>query len=274
MVRAHLSVVVALSLLLGCKREVESQAHAPAVAAAWADAGAGGAGRDAGAVERGPTWYRAVVRAADGVEVWFFLGVPAPGAAGQAVFKVGGHEVRSAATFDGKTLNIPLAVHQTAVEATVGQDQILRGSFTTSWRAWGASSLPLTATRSRRRPPTARWSRSMSGSPPPPPPTSSAALPPSSARTSRPCWRTRAPRVGPELPRAASQSAPPRSRLAVHRFGLLCWPHPAHGVPSSRISAPVGGRVTSVCRPEGHRTSTASTSSGPSPKNASAGLAE
>jgi thiol-disulfide isomerase/thioredoxin len=157
----HLSVVVALSLLLGCKREVESQAHAPAVAAAWADAGAGGAGRDAGAVERGPTWYRAVVRAADGVEVWFFLGVPAPGAAGQAVFKVGGHEVRSAATFDGKvgghevrsagtfdgkTLNIPLAVHQTAVEATVGQDQILRGSFTTSWRAWGASSLPLTAT--------------------------------------------------------------------------------------------------------------------------------
>jgi thiol-disulfide isomerase/thioredoxin len=96
--------------------------------------------------ERGPTWYRAAVRAADGVEVWFFLGVPAPNAPGQAVFKVGGHEVRSAATFDGKTLNVPLAVHQTAVEGTVGQDGILRGNFTTSWRAWGASSIPLTAT--------------------------------------------------------------------------------------------------------------------------------
>lgn len=97
----------------------------------------------------GPSWYRAVVRAADGVEVWFFLGVPAPGAAGaagQAVFKVGDHEVRSAATFDGKTLRIPLAVHQTAVEGTVGPDHSLRGTFTTSWRAWGASSLPLAAT--------------------------------------------------------------------------------------------------------------------------------
>ena len=139
----HLSVLVALSLL-GCKREVEPEAHAPVtapVATALQDAGAG----DAGVAERGPTWYRAIVRAADGVEVVFFLGVPAPGAPGQAVFKVGGHEVRSAATFDGKTLNIPLAVHQTAVEATVGQDHFLRGTFTTSWRAWGASSIPLTA---------------------------------------------------------------------------------------------------------------------------------
>jgi thiol-disulfide isomerase/thioredoxin len=145
--RTHLCVLIALSLL-GCKREVESQAHAP-VAAASQDAGAAGAAGDAsaaGVAERGSTWYRAVVRSADGVEVWFFLGVPAPGAPGQAVFKVGGHEVRSAATFDGKTLSIPLAVHQTAVEATVGQDHTLRGTFTTSWRAWGASSLPLTAT--------------------------------------------------------------------------------------------------------------------------------
>jgi thiol-disulfide isomerase/thioredoxin len=149
----HLSVVVALSLL-GCKRDVEPQAHAP-VTAASQDAGAAGdasaasaagAASDAAVAERGPTWYRAVVRAADGVDVWFFLGVPAPGAPGQAVFKVGGHEVRSAATFDGKSLSVPLAVHQTAVEGTVGQDQILRGNFTTSWRAWGASSIPLTAT--------------------------------------------------------------------------------------------------------------------------------
>ncbi|TMQ04427.1 MAG: TlpA family protein disulfide reductase [Deltaproteobacteria bacterium] len=96
--------------------------------------------------DRGPTWYRAVIRASDGVDAWFFLGVPAAGAPGQAIFKVGGHEVRSDATFDGKTLHVPLAVHQTAVEGTLGPDGVLHGTFTTSWRAWGASSLPLTAT--------------------------------------------------------------------------------------------------------------------------------
>jgi hypothetical protein len=37
--------------------------------------------------------------------------------------------------------------------------------------------------------PTARWSRSMSGSLPPTPSPSSAVSPPSSAPTSRPCWR-------------------------------------------------------------------------------------
>jgi thiol-disulfide isomerase/thioredoxin len=148
---AHLSVLIALSLL-GCKREVEHEAHIPMtspVAAAShdaGDAGDAGAASDAGAADRGPTWYRAVVRATDGVEVPFFLGVPAPNAPGQAVFKVGGHEVRSAATFDGKTLNVPLTVHQTAVEGTVDQDGVLRGTFSTSWRAWGASSIPLTAT--------------------------------------------------------------------------------------------------------------------------------
>jgi len=148
----HLSVLAALSLL-GCKREVEREARGPVIApvvagdaAAAGMAGDAGVAPDAGVAEHGPTWYRAAVRAADGVEAWFFLGVPAPDAPGQAVFKVGSHEVRSAATFDGKTLHIPLAVHQTAVEGTVGQDGVLRGNFTTSWRAWGASSIPLTAT--------------------------------------------------------------------------------------------------------------------------------
>ena len=157
----HLILVVALAValaLLGCKREVEPQAHAPVtaaaqdaaaqdagVAAAAQDAGVGAAGTS-GVAEPGPSWYRAVVRAADGVEVWFFLGIPAPGAPGQAAFKIGSHEVRSTATFDGKTLRVPLAVHQTAVEGTIGQDRILRGTFTTSWRAWGASSIPLEAT--------------------------------------------------------------------------------------------------------------------------------
>src|SRR6476619_6042050 len=116
----HLSVAVVLSLL-GCKREVELPAHAPVTAASH-DAGAAGdaaavaaaAAIDAGVAERSPTWYRAVVRAADGVEVGFFLGVPPPGATGQAVFRVGGHEGRSAATFDGTQLHVPLPAHQTA----------------------------------------------------------------------------------------------------------------------------------------------------------------
>ncbi|MCX5742708.1 MAG: TlpA disulfide reductase family protein, partial [Proteobacteria bacterium] len=93
-----------------------------------------------------PSWYRAVIHGPDGVEVRFFLGVPPPNTSGQAVFKVGAQEVRSDATFDGTTLKIPLTVHQTAVEVTIGKDGILTGTFSTSWRAWGVSSSSLTAT--------------------------------------------------------------------------------------------------------------------------------
>jgi thiol-disulfide isomerase/thioredoxin len=60
---------------------------------------------------------------------------------------VGGHDVRTEATFDGKTLKVPIAVHQTAVEATVGPDGNLAGTFSTSWRAWGTSSISLAATK-------------------------------------------------------------------------------------------------------------------------------
>jgi len=143
MASARTAVLLALSLF-GCKREVKPETQAAVTAPVPAAAGDAGTG---GTTDRGPTWYRAVVRAPDGVEVPFFLGVPAPGAPGQAVFKVGGHEVRSGATFDGKILKVPLAVHQTAVEATLGKDGIFRGSFSTSWRAWGASSIPLTAAK-------------------------------------------------------------------------------------------------------------------------------
>ena len=132
-----MSVLVALSLL-GCKRDSKPEAHGAA---------AGSGSNVAAAAVREPTWYRAVIRADDGVEARFFLGVPAAGAPGQAVFKVGGHEVRSDATFDGKRLSVPLTVHQTAVEGTLADDGVLHGSFTTSWRAWGASAMPLTATR-------------------------------------------------------------------------------------------------------------------------------
>lgn len=151
MSNALVSVLVALSLL-GCKREVkpEPPVQAPAPAAppvAVQDAAVAATPGDARMVDRGPTWYRASLRSADGVEVWFFLGVPAPGAPGEAIFKVGNHEVRGDATFDGKTLRVPLTVHQTAVEATALPDGSLGGTFTTSWRAWGASSIPLTASK-------------------------------------------------------------------------------------------------------------------------------
>lgn len=143
--------VLATLSLLACKREV-APAPAPAAPPAAGSAQPAAAAPPAiaapppRAADAGPTWYRAVVRAGDGVEAWFFLGVPPAHAPGQAVFKVGGHEVRGDATFDGKALRVPLAVHQTAVEGTVDPDGTLRGTFTTSWRAWGASSLPLTAT--------------------------------------------------------------------------------------------------------------------------------
>src|SRR5580765_6786672 len=65
----HLSVVVIVLSPLGCKREVETPAHAPVtapVSTASHDAGAVGSAHDAGAAGgAGAAWYRAVVRAAD-----------------------------------------------------------------------------------------------------------------------------------------------------------------------------------------------------------------
>jgi thiol-disulfide isomerase/thioredoxin len=140
--RAHLSVLIALSLL-GCKEERAAAPPAPVVVA---PAVVAPAARAPDVAPRAPTWYRATVRAADGVEVAFLLGVPAPDAPGEAIFRVGGHDVRSAATFDGKALNIPLAVHQTTVAAALDPGGVLHGTFATTGRAWGASSIPLTAT--------------------------------------------------------------------------------------------------------------------------------
>jgi thiol-disulfide isomerase/thioredoxin len=140
--RRHLSVLIALSLL-GCKRTRDDAPPAPLAAPVLATPDAG----LARVAEPAPTWYRATVRAADGVEVPFLLGVPAPDVPGEAIFRVGGHDVRSAATFDGKTLNIPLAVHQTTVDATIDPAGVLHGTFATTGRAWGASSIPLTATK-------------------------------------------------------------------------------------------------------------------------------
>ncbi len=139
---ARLTMLVMVSLL-GCKREGAPENHV----AVQDPAPTPTSSQDAAVVEPPPTWYRAAIRASDGVETVFFLGVPAPGGVRQAIFKVGDHEVRSDATFDGKTVKVPMAVHQTSVEATLGHDGILSGTFSTSWRAWGASSIPLTATK-------------------------------------------------------------------------------------------------------------------------------
>lgn len=130
-----MGILIALSLF-GCNRESESAASPPIHTAAGKSERAAAAG-----------WYRAIIRAADGTEIWFFLGVPAAGKPGDAVFRVGTHDVKSEATFDGKTLAVPMAVHQTAVEAQVGADGALTGTFSTSWQAWGTSTLPLTATK-------------------------------------------------------------------------------------------------------------------------------
>ena len=137
-------VVAALSLF-GCKREPAPDA-APTTA-------------------RSPVWYRAVIRGPDGIEIPFFVSAPAPGEPGQAIFKVGPHEVRTEATFDGKTLKAPMPVHQTAVDATVGPDGTLIGTFSTTWRAWGASSLPLTATKVSAPAPSALATVAVAGPP-------------------------------------------------------------------------------------------------------------
>jgi thiol-disulfide isomerase/thioredoxin len=150
-------LITFLMLTLGCKRDSEPQARGsastsppvtPSAATPASPAAPGSAApQDPGASKQGLIWYRAVVRAADGVEIPFLLGISPPGGKGEAVFRAGEHEVRAEATFDGKTLRVPIDVHQTAVEATVGEGGSLAGTFTTSWKAWGASSSPLVATK-------------------------------------------------------------------------------------------------------------------------------
>lgn len=93
----------------------------------------------------GPTWYRATVRAPDGVEARFFIGLPADGAPRLATYKVGRYEMQNAMTFDGTTLAIPIPVHEASLDAHVVAPGKLEGAFTMAWRTWGASSLPLTA---------------------------------------------------------------------------------------------------------------------------------
>jgi len=129
------SMIIALSLL-GCKQhETESRPHAEGSAEAHRT------------VDHAPTWYRATIRSADGVESPFLLGVPAPGAPGTAIFRVGSHDIENPATFDGTTLTVAMPVNQTTVSGTLGADGVLRGSFAAAGPRWGSSSLALTATR-------------------------------------------------------------------------------------------------------------------------------
>jgi thiol-disulfide isomerase/thioredoxin len=116
--------LVVLAALVGCKGSTEPR-PAPAPG--------------------GPTWYRATVRAPDGVEARFFIGLPAAGAPRLATYKVGRYEMQNAMTFDGTTLAIPIPVHEASLDAHVVAPGKLEGTFTMAWRTWGASSLPLTA---------------------------------------------------------------------------------------------------------------------------------
>jgi thiol-disulfide isomerase/thioredoxin len=136
------SVALVLSLF-GCERELESRSRAQASAQLAVDPGRASEPTAA----RTPAWYLAAIRAPDGVEARFLLGIPPRGAPGEAIFRSGGHDVRTAATFDGKALRIPLPVHQASVDATVAADGALTGTFSTSVRGLDASSVPLTATK-------------------------------------------------------------------------------------------------------------------------------
>lgn len=141
--------LVALLALVACKRagEPEHQVAAtppppPTDAAAAADAAADAAAAPADTPDARPRWYRAVARAPDGIEAPFYLGVSPR----QVIFKIGSREVRDDAAFDGKTLAAHLAIYQTAFDLAVQPDGSLAGTFASSWRAQGATSLPLTAT--------------------------------------------------------------------------------------------------------------------------------
>jgi len=129
-----LYVAFAIALVLvACSRSEPAAQHKPEPAATAAMP-----------MPSAPTWYRAVVTSADNVEAVFLLRVPA--GKGTATFKVGSHEVTTEATFEGGTLQIPMAVHQTVVVAKAQPDGSLVGTFVTTWRAFGASTLPLRAT--------------------------------------------------------------------------------------------------------------------------------
>jgi hypothetical protein len=125
--------VVALLALVACKRTSEPEqvaAPSPPPPPPPRDAAA------ADAPDPGPSWYRAVVRAPDGIEAPFFLGVTPH----QAIFKSGSHELRDDATFDHRTLAVHLAVYQTAVDATVQPDGALAG--TTYGVTWPVVAVP------------------------------------------------------------------------------------------------------------------------------------
>lgn len=100
---------------------------------------------DAAAPRVEERWYRASVTAPDGVEAWFFLSTPSSGT-GTAKFRTGVHDVTSGASALGTKLSIPIAIHQTNIEATIGADGALAGTFSIEWGAIDKSSIPLKAT--------------------------------------------------------------------------------------------------------------------------------
>lgn len=135
------TLVVAALVVAGCKKQDEPRPQPqpqppPTTITVASDA--------AVVATASPRWYRATVRAPDGVEAVFFLGVPA--GEGTATIATGSQRIETAATFDGTRLAIPIAVHMTAVEATVEPDGRLVGTFAMRWGAVAPSSIELVAT--------------------------------------------------------------------------------------------------------------------------------
>lgn len=135
------SFVVLVALCsAACKKEPPGEAPKPVTPS---DAATATATADASPrVEE--KWYRASVAAPDGIEAWFFLSTPASGT-GTAKFRTGVHDVTAGASVEGNKLSIPIPIHQTNIEATIGADGTLAGTFTIEWGAIDKSSIPLKA---------------------------------------------------------------------------------------------------------------------------------
>jgi thiol-disulfide isomerase/thioredoxin len=142
------SVLPIVLCLLGCKQggDAERQA-APTTPPQPSQPAPADAARADAPAKAALTWYRASLRGKNGVEAFFFMGVPAANTPGDAIIKVGRHEVPQRVTFDGKTLEIPMPVQQCKFQATVGPDGGLTGTLSGTWRVIGNWSLPLVATK-------------------------------------------------------------------------------------------------------------------------------
>jgi thiol-disulfide isomerase/thioredoxin len=137
-------LVVCAVAVLGCKKAGDSEQKSTPTGSAQPQSPVA---VDAAAAAVEPSWYRAVVKAPDGIEAVFFIGLPGGSGPQKATYKIGRYEMKNDMTFDGKKLSITIPVMEASVEATETAPGTLTGTFTTAWRTWGPGTLPLTATK-------------------------------------------------------------------------------------------------------------------------------